>query len=389
MKQQINPKVQEIGDKAYQVWAKTKFGILDIATGVGKTFISFRAMAALPKGSVVLFLAETQRREVTLNEELDKYKLWYDIDLRAHCKIAFACYQSAYKWKGTKWDLVVGDEIHSCGPVMTAFFKNNTFKQMMGLSATPDNNSRYQIGNNSFTKKQFLHRFIAPIVFHYTLNQAFKDGIARQSEIFIYKHELDDNIPNIAVTKTFNQTEKQYYKYWDNKFNELVGKEQMEGYLDAMDKKTLENAIAKRANILYKLPSKVSAAKKILSQLTGNTLIFANSIELLLKITPNVVSNKNSKDKNARLINEFNHQRINVLGAFKILQQGENLNVLDNVLIASYYGSKGQSVQRVGRLRRDESVGKIVFMETVNTKESDWLKSILTEFPDYEIKRWK
>lgn len=56
----INKKREEIQEKAYQEWLNNnKKGTVEIITGLGKTFIAFKAMLSMPFKSNCLFLAET------------------------------------------------------------------------------------------------------------------------------------------------------------------------------------------------------------------------------------------------------------------------------------------------------------------------------------------
>lgn len=48
----------------------------------------------------------------------------------------------------------------------------------------------------------------------------------------------------------------------------------------------------------FNLPSKVNIIKQLINTINGKTIIFGNSLDALLKITPNVVSSKNDEKKN-------------------------------------------------------------------------------------------
>jgi superfamily II DNA or RNA helicase len=375
----LNPKVSEVQLAAFEAW-KTKncYGILAIATGVGKNFISFFAMAEEKKKSKVLFLAERTRREETLQVEISKYLHYYGIDLNKHVNLTFACYQTAYKWVDTEWDLVIGDEIHEVGEAYVQFFTNNKIHKFMGLSATTENNSTYTIQGVEMTKTKFLEQFIAPIVFTYTLSQAQEDGIARKAKIIIYSHELDKVNKSIKVTDSFWQTEQAAYDYWTQQIDDIKRKK-------GSKSSEFRRASMKRAEILYKLPSKAARVKQVLKELEGQTLVFANSIDLLKAITPFTVSYKEDADINKIIIEKFNKQEVSIMASFKLLQQGENLDHLDNCIIASYYSSTGPMLQRIGRLRRATQEGVIVFIVTKYTQEVIWINNMLKELKGYEV----
>ena len=56
----IDSKREEIQNHALQTWiGQGKRGTVEIITGLGKTFIAFKAMMTMPTESNILFLAET------------------------------------------------------------------------------------------------------------------------------------------------------------------------------------------------------------------------------------------------------------------------------------------------------------------------------------------
>lgn len=56
----IDVKREEIQNQAFDAWLDNgKIGTVEIITGLGKTFIAFRAMLSMPINSNCLFLAET------------------------------------------------------------------------------------------------------------------------------------------------------------------------------------------------------------------------------------------------------------------------------------------------------------------------------------------
>jgi superfamily II DNA or RNA helicase len=260
----------------------------------------------------------------------------------------------------------------------------------MGLSATINNNSKYIINGREYTKLQLIES-IAPVVFRFTLNQALKLNIARKATIYVYAHSLDDKTQRVFNPKypNYKKTEKEQYEYYNQAIMSIVenSKDNMGMYrpLNQADKFKLNNLRRQRAQFLYSLPSKKSAILDILSKVKGQSIVFANSLELIEKIIPNTVSINNTKEVNTRTIKAFNDKVINTIGSFKMLQQGENFEHLDNCIIASYYSSEGPSIQRIGRLRRASTEGKIIFIVTKNTQEVQWLQKILNSFGSYQI----
>ncbi len=101
----LDSKRDSIQNAAVETWEQAgKKGTLNLSTGIGKTFCFIKATRLLPKGSKILFLAETSQREIDLEKDIKFFKKLFKYDLRKEHELTFMCYQSAYKLKDTEWD---------------------------------------------------------------------------------------------------------------------------------------------------------------------------------------------------------------------------------------------------------------------------------------------
>jgi superfamily II DNA or RNA helicase len=380
----LDSKRGEIQDSAVATWDKTgRKGTINLSTGIGKTFCFIKATRLLPKGSSILFLAETSQREFDLEKDIKFFKKLYGYDLKSIHKLTFMCYQSSYKLTNTTWDLVCADEIHmSLTPQYTKFYKNNVYKHILGLSATVDRTTKYLDEEGNETNKGELIDDIAPIVFKYNLNQAVKDGTTKKLRIFIINHHLDPEkkiVPAGTKAKPFMTTEKAAYDYWDAEFKRAL-------FLPDGQAKTfkIRNTSAARAKVLYTLFSKVESVIKLQTALEGKTLIFGNSIDTLLCVTTNVISSKNKDAENEKLRTDFDKGKIKTIGSFKMLKQGANLKDLDNTILMSYYSKELDMVQAIGRQRVSDSIGNIFIYVTAGTQEVKWYKKAMENINNYE-----
>jgi superfamily II DNA or RNA helicase len=380
----LDSKRGEIQDSAVATWDKTgRKGTINLSTGIGKTFCFIKATRLLPKGSSILFLAETSQREFDLEKDIKFFKKLYGYDLKSVHNLTFMCYQSSYKLTNTTWDLVCADEIHmSLTPQNTKFYKNNVYKHILGLSATVDRTTKYLDEEGNETNKGELIDDIAPIVFKYNLNQAVKDGTTKKLRIFIINHHLDSEkkiVPAGTKAKPFMTTEKAAYDYWDAEFKRAL-------FLPDGQAKTfkIRNTSAARAKVLYTLFSKVESVIKLQTALEGKTLIFGNSIDTLLCVTTNVISSKNKDAENEKLRTDFDKGKIKTIGSFKMLKQGANLKDLDNTILMSYYSKELDMVQAIGRQRVSDSIGNIFIYVTAGTQEVKWYKKAMENINNYE-----
>lgn len=336
-------------------------GTLELITGLGKTKIALDAVKLYPTDAKILFLAEVKDRETELVNEQAKWGLsGYDIQ--------FACYQSAYKWTNTEWDLVIADEIHdSLTQEYFKFYKNNKYKRILGLSATVDR--RAIVDEEENIRKGHLLDEIAPVCYTYGLDAGQEDGTARKLDVYVINHKLNvmvKDVPAGSKTKPFKQTEWGAYNYWDGQFKRaLFAPEHIKQF-------RIRYTSNKRAKLLYELPSKVVATKKLVEGVPGKTIIFGNSLSALEQITPNVVSSHNSDARNVKIREDFDSGNINVIASFKKLKQGANLVGLDNCVIHSYYSKSKDLIQRIGRLRNNGEIGRVFIFVTFGTQEVKW-----------------
>ncbi len=377
--------------EALKAWVDSgKKSSVEITTGVGKTFISLHALYEMPLDWSVehFFFAEVTDRKLDLIKQIKLYNQIFNRDVLADYNLHFTTYQGAYKWKGRKIGLGIFDEVHElCTPEYSKLYYNNHFKAIIGLSATIDKETYYESINRF---KIDLINDIAPICFTYSLDDGLKDGTSRQLDIYIvYNHlnNIDKTIKAGSKTKSFYQTEKAAYDYWEKVFKKNVSEhidyskgvnESQSSYSHRVNKAEdtknikIRSAASRRSKLLYKLPSKIPIVEKLLQNIKGKSIVFGNDIDALLKVTKNVVSSRNKADVNNKIRDDFDNNKIQVIGSFKKLKQGANLESLDNCIIMSYFSKELDLKQRLGRLRDDGTIGKVFIIVTKETQEMVW-----------------
>ena len=352
--------------EALEAWVDSgKRGTIEMITGLGKTKIAMEAVKMLPKKSKILFLAEVKDRELEVRREQEKWgtQKW---------DISFSCYQSAYKWRDTKWDLVIADEIHdSLTMEYSKFYTNNKYGALMGLSATVDERAVIKEDDEYKLTKGDLLKKIAPVCYTYDINDGQIEGTSRPLDIYVIQHRLDiytKCVPAGNDKKRWYQTEYGSYAYKDSMFRKATNAP------DDIRQRKIHVTSAARAKLLYELPSKIAVIRKLIDNITGRTILFGNSLESLEKITPNVISSHHTDKENKKIREDFDNGELDLIAAFKKLKQGANLKDLDNCVIMSYYSKEKDLIQRIGRLRNNGEIGKIFILVTANTQEEVWYK---------------
>lgn len=374
-------KREKIQKQALTSWLNNKKkGTLELITGLGKTKIALDAVKLYPKDAKILFLAETTGRELELENEQQKWGLLgYDIK--------FACYQSAYKWEDTKWDLVIADEIHdSLTQQYSKFYLNNKYDAIIGLSATVDRKAI--VNEEEQILKGHLLDKIAPVCYTYGIDKGQADGTSRKLDIYVINHKLDISKKNVLAgnkKNPFYQTEWGAYNYKDSQFKKaLFAPTNIKEF-------KIRVTSAARAKLLYNLPSKIESTKELINNISGKTIVFGNSLEALHKITPNVIASKGadgkvqSDNKNKEIREDFDAGKLNIIASFKKLKQGANLVGLDNCIIHSYYSKSKDLIQRIGRLRQNGEIGKVFIFVTFGTQEVKWYNAMFEETDSLNI----
>lgn len=365
----INKVKEAIQDQAIASWiANSKIGTVEQATGTGKTFVAFKAILSMPKGSNILFLAETTVRKNTVLEDAKQYKKFYGIDPLKGYNFKFACYQGAYKY--TIWDyfpnanehntILVMDEVHDILSEKRIEFidKSSSIASFsaipkLGLTATIDRRTQYTIKGKEITKFNLLETF-CPVVYTYSLQESMDNKTTRDLKFFVLKHNLDMSIKRIEAGKKDNRfmiTELAQYGYLSKNLREAQFSKKLTG--KAKTDFVMAQA-SNRARFLYTLPSKVIVCKSLLASLPGRTLVFGKGSKCLLDICPNAVVAKN---KNAvKDLADFRAGTTKHCASEIMLKQGENIPFLDNLILLAYYSKNKDFTQMVGEQLAHDSI---------------------------------
>lgn len=358
-------------------WNTGGNGTLNLHTGCGKNFASIRCILKLPKGSTVLFLAEQTDREKTFFDDVKKFSKLFNYDVLDNYKVDFITYQSAFRKNDLDYTLFIADEVHSAASLgYVKSFTNNKYQYIVGLSATTDDNVRYD-DFDLYDKRKIIDK-IAPIIYTHSLNDGVRTGTARKMNIYILENNLDDKdkyVESGSKAKRFFVTEKAAYDYWSSRIKKCD--DIIEPFKRNKEKQRLG---LMRSKILYNLKSKANIVEFLLNNIEGKSIVFGNSIDALLSMSDNVVTSRNSHEKNKEIKNNFQSGKIDTIYAYKKLEQGANLSSLDNVIQHSYTATKGKHIQRAGRARLDgDKKGNMFIIVTKGTVEEDNHKKFLED----------
>tara|TARA_R100001463_G_scaffold25650_2_gene60621 strand:- start:7062 stop:8210 length:1149 start_codon:yes stop_codon:yes gene_type:complete len=357
---------------ALNAWARNKYcGSIIAGTGFGKSRVGVLAIEYILKdGGNALVLVPTVQLQDQFRKEFDKW----GVD---STDVEIMCYQSAYKFIGNHYSIVICDEIHlGLSKEYRKFFYNNTYDSLLCMTATLPEDPEYKVK---------LHMF-APTVYEITLDECVALGIVAPYKINcvplkLTEAEADEykKVNNLFV----------YYKYKLGQFDAFKEAQRLVADKNAASEDRASAAqfyrcIRQRKKIVDFASNKIPEFKKlVLNNLDKKILAFsgANDFtdELCESIDPHGTAyhSKKTKKQKENALEAFNNGSKTVLCSTKALNQGFDVPNANMGIICGIT-SKGLSmIQRVGRLIRFQKgkIGNIYILYIQGTQEEKWLKN--------------
>ena len=340
------------------------------ATGVGKTRIALMTIDRILKikpETVIRVIVPTKvlkdQWEAQLKDKEGDIKV---IVLNTAAKKPFYC------------NFLIIDELHKSNSVMNRqLFKNTSPRLIMGLTAT------YERLDGA--EKEVVDHY-CPVCDTISLKEALENGwLAPYKEYKVYL--------NVDLTEynRANQECMQHSSFFDFDFKKAM---------DAVTSITKRQEIAKqvgttvkevsahafgwkkaltfRKNFVANHPKKIEVANRIIEARKDKKIItFNSSIEQCKKYGNGViVSSKQSKKENQRILKEFAEQKTGVIHSSKMLIEGLDCPGLSVEIISGFNSSKCEARQKIGRtIRFEEGKQAEIFTLVIKgTVEDQWYK---------------
>lgn len=336
-------------------------------TGVGKSKVAIdivKDLGILEQEGLKLLLVSAERlRDNDWKENFSKFDADWNV-------IVPECYQTAYKWTGRHFKLVIADEFDfALTPEYSKFFANNTFDVLIALTAyIPED-------------KQELAKSIAPTCFQYSTQEAQEDGLLNKTRFVQINFDIGWDktikIPMKAEGKFFMQSENGNYLYLEEEIQKgIIVRSQADKKVSTaalmnidtteVDKKLakasarLDFLIRKRMSFLHSLQSSERVAKELIAQILAKdkdnkVLVFSKLTAQSDKIVAHTYHTKNKKDNTN--IQKLDSGEIRALGLCEAINRGANLIGVNHIIQESYVGSDTDFQQKHGRgvrLKPDE-----------------------------------
>ncbi|WP_170180451.1 DEAD/DEAH box helicase family protein [Actinomadura pelletieri] len=377
-------------DHAIEAFLTSRRGILEMATGTGKTRTALRIASRLVSSSEVNgLIVSTEgtdlldqwslevRNSPTLRElvlyrhysdyhELGRFTLSPQRSVLLCSRYALPQLKKALSDNDKSDLLIVHDEVHGFGSAglrarLSGF--HNGFAAVLGLSATPERDYDEE-GND------FIEREIGTVCFTFGLKKAIENGILCPFEYVPIEYDLTDGdrrrLQQVYGRKAAAEASGQPWS--DEKLYREI----------SMVYKTAELKPQRFRELVNERPDLLKAAIAFVE-----TKDYAeNFLDAVASIT-SAYSTYFDTDPQARL-KELSRGELDCLICCKRLSEGVDIQHLQNVILVSSDRAKLRTIQRIGRtLRRDPHNP-----EKVATVVDFVLKAAPADHSDSERRRW-
>ena len=329
--------------------------------------------------------------------------------------------QTCYKWSKEvvkQFDLIIYDEIHTCGEEFFNLIRNAhnfTFTDVstlplitsvIGLTATPNKSDDF--------KKEVLYKSVPILVEYYN---AEEDGLTNSCKYYVLEYQLTDQFKVVTGSKDKKWLvgEKKQYDYLSDQYEKaktLMFLQGAENYFEQsliwMKSKTATKeqkiagskfyfAVNNRKKFLWNLESSKQIAlalkKRILEIKTNKILLFSELTTQAEKLSLYSIHSNNSKNAkecsaiNTQLLEQFNSGSIRELSSVRSLQLGLNMSNATHAIFESYSGSEVSAKQSKGRLNRldIDEVATIIIIKPLGTQASTWFEDAFGWIEEYTV----
>jgi superfamily II DNA or RNA helicase len=402
----------EIQRTAHLIWRKMgRRGTIAAGTGFGKSRVAVMEVVRMVKAEmlsaistgeekpILLVVPTTKLRDENWPEE---FRNW-GVEPLFNDYIKSICFASLKKEKGSKYQLVILDEIHRLTElsarafeagdededVLTSFMAESLSEAVMGLTATVPN-------PKTEPDKHRIISQIAPVVFSYTLDQGVADGMIADYEIRCIEAELDDTqkvYPGGTKKKPFMTTEKRAYDYLENQIKRYRGLAHSAPIFK--DKQKFEKLVMirtmERNRFVASCNTKSDVARRCMKQVVASgkrAVIFCGSIAQANELGGKNVYHSKSGDE-AYLA--FNRGEIDYICVVNAVNEGVNLFNVDVLLILQVNSNERDFIQRLGRaLRIREGHKALVYVVFIrNTADERWLEKSMANLDKSKISKFQ
>lgn len=367
-------KREKVQEEAMKAISRSKYTILELITGYGKTKIAIdlinhicdRMYKGTEHSTIIFILVAKTVHKQTWKDEIEK---WGGIKSDY---ITIECYESLKNYENSYFDIVVADEMQHLSEaridVLETIHINESF---IGLSATIKRDMR----------DYFIYNHKAEVI-KCGLKEAVEDEVLPEPTVYLLPLTLDTANYTYKVKKFGRDiitTQKGCYdsissliEWYKNKYFNSRNERIKNLWLSTAGKRLKWCAEQKEALVLSLL-DKFRNYK---------TLTFCSSIEQSERLGKyNITSKNKASVKNLEM---FNLNKIKHITACNILNEGVNLTNCRIGIFCNLNSSEIVAKQRVGRILRHKSP-IIIIPYFKDTREEELVQKMIEEYSEDSI----
>ena len=373
--------------EAFKNWKNNDYkGILEMATGSGKTLTALNIMTEISKNKRMFFIVVCPQTYLVRQwaEEIKEFgvksiicnsenKNWkneinnklfllneeeLDVTVAVVTNKTLQNISFVRALRRVKKDvMIVVDECHNIGSSsFEEFLEKEELKKIslkLGLSATPDRQGD-QKGN------EIIEKYLGNVVFQFSLEDAIKGGFLTNYKYYPYFVTLSEE-----EEKEYIELSKKIASMSFSKNSNLKDRKK--------ESTALEMLLFKRARLLNLTNSKIEKLLEVINEDSFNNLIYVgagkskgdyeDSGQKFIDKAIEVISEKldfklmkftseESKDEREVVIQKFTEKDINAVVAIKCLDEGINIPSIERAYILGSTSNYREYVQRRGRILR-------------------------------------
>lgn len=364
-----------------------KKGCIEAITGFGKTRTALIALAKIRNLiETVIVIVPTKNLKIQWESQLQRFDFYYEV----------LVINTARKRKALIADVIILDEVHNFASEKSLpAIRQAICTYMWGLSATIERQDERHVQIYA----------ICPLIDRVGIEEGHKYGYISPFRVY-----------NLAITLTgkdreeYNQINDRYHHYFaffDHKFSTANGIIQNPSYAKNYAKRLsmepgqvigLARSFMKYMNLrrtfLYNHETKIEAACEIASKMQGKIITFGSNVEMVNELTKRMgkeakaYHSGQSKTTRENTLRKFNEtEEIRILNTARALDEGADIQGLENAIVCSGTSTKRQNIQRLGRIIRAKQ-GKQALMVNIfieNTQDEKWLNSRLGGVPSITV----
>ena len=367
-------KLREWQEKAFPLWWEKKRGIIKVVTGGGKTFFAIHCLKRYlendPQKSILIVVPSIalldqwydslsqnfDDKEISLNGGGEQTKVITKI-----CISTIDSLKNIISLIDAENTLLIVDECHKIGTEKRGEMLTNAWHATLGLSATPERD----YDDNFYI---IIKKILGDIIFDYDYIDAREDEVIVNFKLLY------------GYAALLPEEENKYKKFTKSiqRRAATIGGQDMNDY-------PLKMLIFNRARLVKNSKNRIPYGIELIQKYERDSWIvftenkkqakeFNKIVNKLKGFNSGIYNTDLNDDERQENLEKFKAGNLNVLVSCTALDEGFDMPEADGAMILSASSSKGQRIQRMGRVLRITANKENALIVTVYSSKTEYEK---------------